>query len=90
MLSLVKNLKFSHPYGKFSPSYDGKVTSGSFSLARTVILLTLCKSLKLRLLSKKIFIAGGLNGPCWDARGTSGIITFGEQDPEATSVQSPR
>ena len=33
---------------------------------------------------KKFFNEGGRNGPCWDARGMSRIITFRKKDPEAT------
>ena len=45
--------------------------------ARAVILLTSWKPLKFRLLSKKFFSASRCTGPCWDARGTSGIFTLG-------------
>ena len=51
---------------------------------RAIIPLTSWKPLKYKLLSKKFFHAGGRNGPCFNARGTSGIITLRKKDPEAT------
>ena len=42
------------------------------------------KPLKFEVLLKKSFIASGRNDPCWDACGTSGIITLGEKYPEVT------
>ena len=43
------------------------------------------KPLKLfKLISEKFFNACGRNDPCWDALGTSGIITLGGKDPETS------